>query len=105
MSIWETIKSWFGSETREPPDAPKLRAIDESDLSASIRMLHDRERGWITFSEARALFSELDDNSAFGEMDPAGKSSLGAFAARAEHRSELDFRPTEGRIYFIRKRN
>jgi len=68
-------------------------------------MLHDRERGWITFSEARALFSELDDNSAFGEMDPAGKSSLGAFAARAEHRSELDFRPTEGRIYFIRKRN
>ena len=30
------------------------------------------ERGWITLSEARALFSPMDDRYAFGEMDEVG---------------------------------
>jgi hypothetical protein len=48
-----------------------LNATDESNLSASIKTLGDRELGWITLSETRSLFSEFDDDTAFGEMDPA----------------------------------
>jgi hypothetical protein len=40
---------------------------------------------------------------AFGEMDDAGKSNLGAFAAQSEHRSSVDIMPVEGRVYFTRK--
>jgi hypothetical protein len=39
----------------------------------------------------------MDDEYAFGELDEPGKLNLGAFAAA--HRTELDFRPFEGRIY------
>ena len=52
--------------------------------------------------EAAALFSRMDDQYAFGEMDDAGKASLGTFAAQPEHRSDLQFAPTESRVYFIR---
>ena len=104
VNIWETIKSWFGVDARVPPDARRLNATDESNLSASIKTLGDRELGWITLSETRSLFSEFDDDTAFGEMDPAGRSSLETFAARAEHRSDLDFWPTEGRLYLTRQR-
>jgi hypothetical protein len=49
------------------------------------------------------LFSTMDDQYAFGEMDEQGKASLAAFAAQSEHRSTVDFMPTEGRVYFTRK--
>ena len=76
VNIWETIKSWFGVDARVPPDARRLNATDESNLSASIKTLGDRELGWITLSETRSLFSEFDDDTAFGEMDPAaGRAS------------------------------
>jgi hypothetical protein len=45
----------------------------------------------------------MDDQYAFGEMDDAGKSNLGAFAAQSEHRSSVDIMPVEGRVYFTRK--
>ena len=77
--------------------------FDELALSASLRTLDVGERGWITLSEARALFSTMDDQYAFGEMDEQGKASLAAFAAQSEHRSTVDFMPTEGRVYFTRK--
>ena len=36
------------------------------------------ERGWITLSEARSLFSEFDDDYVFGEMDrQAGRARSG----------------------------
>jgi hypothetical protein len=44
----------------------------------------------------------MDDQYAFGEMDDAGKSNLGAFAAQSEHRSSVDIMPVEGRVYFTR---
>jgi hypothetical protein len=100
MGIWETIKAVFA-----PNDAPRLRANNESELSASIRTLRVGERGWIALSEARSLFSQMDDQYAFGEIDDEGKSNLAAFAAQTEHRSTFDFMPTEGRVYFTRKPN
>jgi hypothetical protein len=36
-------------------------------------------------------------------MDEQGKASLAAFAAQSEHRSTVDLRPVEGRVYFTRK--
>lgn len=71
-------------------------------LSASIKLLPMGERGWITLPEAAALFSRMDDQYAFGEMDEEGKATLGAFAAGREHRCDVQFAPIEGRVYFIR---
>jgi hypothetical protein len=99
MGIWKTIKAAFSTHT--PPDARKLNASDEGTLSASIKALPVGERGWITMSEARALFSSMDEQYAFGEMDEAGKKSLAEFA-ESEHRSTFDFMPTEKRVYFTR---
>jgi hypothetical protein len=89
--------------TSTPPDARRLSAVDELALSASLRALPVGERGWITLSEARALFSPMDERYAFGEMDEVGKTSLAAFAAESNHRSAFDLMPVEGRVYFIRK--
>ena len=103
MGLWKTIKSLFVSGGSAPPDALRLKAGNESELSVSLRALPDGERGWITLSEARYLFSHMDDQYAFGEMDDVGKSNLGAFAAQREHRSSVDIMPVEGRVYFTRK--
>ena len=74
MEMWKTIKSLLGSGAREPPDARRLSAGSEAALSASLRALPVGERGWIPLSEARALFSHMDDQYAFGEMDEEGKA-------------------------------
>jgi hypothetical protein len=50
-----------------------------------------------------ALFSPMDDQYAFGEMDQVGRMRLAAFAAESNHRSDFDFMPVEGRVYFTRK--
>jgi hypothetical protein len=70
----------------------------------SLRTLPDGGWGWITLAEARHLFSHMDDQYAFGEMDDAGKSNIGAFAAQSEHRSSVDIMPVEGRVYFKPKK-
>ena len=103
MGIWETIKAALGRGTSAPPDARRLRAVDEVALSASIRALPVGERGWITLSEARALFSQMNAQYAFGEMDEEGKLRLAEFAAEREHRSIPEFMSVEGRVYFTRK--
>ena len=51
--------------------------------------------------EAKHLFSEMDDQYAFGEMDDNGKRNIESFAAHQN--SEFEFMPTEGRVYFNRK--
>jgi len=76
MGIWEAIKAIFARGASTPPDARRLSAVDEFELSASLKILYDGERGWITLSEARA---------------------------RSEHRSDFVFMPVEGRVYFTRK--
>ena len=102
MGIWKAIKAAFGTPT--PPDARRLNAIDVFALSASLGALPDGERGWITLSEAQDLFSPMDDQYAFGEMDETGRARLAAFAAQGEHRSSFDLMPIEGRVYFARKK-
>src|SRR6266478_447583 len=84
MGIWKTIKEAFGTST--PPDARRLSAVDELALSASIKALPIGERGWITLSEARALFSPMDDQYAFGEMDEVGKM----ISPRLQRRATID---------------
>jgi hypothetical protein len=81
---------------------PKLDAHDEAALSRSIGTLPVGDRGWITMQEARALFSVLGEQYAFGDTDAAGKAKIAAFADQAEHRSRYDFMPVEGRVYFAR---
>ena len=103
MGIWESIKAVFAGGASTPPDARRLSAVDEFALSACLSVLYDGERGWITLSEARALFSPRDEQYAFGEMDDQGRASLAAFAARSEHRSDVDIMPVERRVYFTRR--
>jgi hypothetical protein len=80
-----------------------LSAVDELALSAALRALPVGERGWITLSEARALFSWMDDQYTFRETDEQVKPSLAAFAAQSEHRSTFNLMPAERRVYFTRK--
>jgi hypothetical protein len=101
MGIWKKITAAFGTYT--PPDARKLNAFNEGTLSASIKALSVGKRGWITLSEARALFSNMDEQYAFGEMDEAGKRRFADFAAESAHRCTFDIMPAEGRVYFARK--
>jgi hypothetical protein len=100
MGIWKAIRAAFG--TSQPPDARRLSAVDEPTLSASIKGLFVGERGWITLPEARALFSLMEEDYAFGEMDEKGKTRLAAFAAEKERPCTFDIMPVEGRVYFTR---
>jgi hypothetical protein len=63
MDLWKSIKSLFASGGSAPPDAPRLKAGNESELSVSLRALPDGEPGWITLSEARYLFSHRTINT------------------------------------------
>jgi hypothetical protein len=103
MDILARLKSLFASSPVEPPSPRRLNAGSEPALAASIEWLRPGERAWITFEEGRALFSAMDDQYAFGELDEPGKLNLGAFAAN--HRADPDFRPIEERIYFTRRAN
>jgi hypothetical protein len=103
LDLWDKIKLFFGARPLPPPDARKLAASSENELSASLQALPIGERGWITLRDAWHLFSSMDEEEAFGEMDDAGKRRIGEFAAYSIHRSEPNFMPTEGRVYFTRK--
>jgi hypothetical protein len=101
MSLWDAIKSYLQAKSVAPSDVPELAASTETELSASLKSLLDGERAWITFSEARRLFSQMDDEYAFGEMDEKGKDNLLGFTAK--HHSTVALMPVEGRIYFTRR--
>jgi hypothetical protein len=103
LSLLDKIKSFFAAGTRTPPDARKLAASSENELSASLQALPTGEKGWIPLRDAWHLFSAMDEEEAFGEMDDAGNRRLAEFAAYPIHRSEFNFMPTEGRVYFTRK--
>jgi len=103
-ALWRKILSLVSSKAAVPSDLPRLRAETQSELAASLALLPDREKGWITLAEARRLFSHMDEQYAFGEMDEQGKSGLGEFAAQPDHRSSFQIMPIEGRIYFTRER-
>ena len=52
--------------------------------------------------DAWRLFSSVDEEYAFGEMDDNGKRQLDQFTADMTHRCTVDFMPREGRVYFTR---
>jgi hypothetical protein len=56
-----------------PPDAAKLDGTTEASFARSLSALPTGERGWITFAEARTLFSTERAEYAFGELDQDGK--------------------------------
>ena len=77
----------------------KLDAATEAALARALSALPPDERGWITFAEARSLFSTKDAQYAFGETDDDGKRNIETFAAR--HQSVINFMPSEARVYFV----
>ena len=95
------IRWLFGAGSAAPPDAMKLDAATEAALARALSALPPDERGWITFAEARTLFSTKDTQYAFGETDDDGKRNIETFAAR--HQSVINFMPSEARVYFVRE--
>ncbi len=99
--MWHWLRKLFGSADAIPADVARLPATSERALSSSLKRLPPEERGWIALSEAIRLFSNEAPHYAFGEMDDEGKSRLGEFASKC--RCEVQFMPTEGRVYFRRR--
>ena len=100
MGIIDLIGKLFGVDAAAPPDAAKLDGTTEAALARSLSALPPGERGWITFAEARSLFSGKGEQYAFGEGDDEGKRNIEMFAA--QHQSVINFMPLEGRVYFVR---
>jgi hypothetical protein len=99
MGITRLIGWLFGADAAAPPDAMKLDGTTEAALARSLSALPPDGRGWITFAEARVLFSTKDAQYAFGEADDDGRRNIGSFAA--QHRSVINFMPVEERVYFV----
>jgi hypothetical protein len=94
------IRKLFGAGAAAPPDAEKLDGTSEATLARSLSALPPGERGWISFAQARNLFSAERAEYAFGELDQTGREKIEAFAA--QHRSAINFMPVEGRVYLVR---
>ncbi|HEY2533138.1 MAG TPA: hypothetical protein VGJ20_35285 [Xanthobacteraceae bacterium] len=90
----------FGADAAAPPNGMKLDGSTEVSLARSLSALPPDERGWITFAEARILFSTKGAQYAFGETDQDGRRNIESFAA--QHGSVINFIPVEGRVYFVR---
>jgi hypothetical protein len=100
MVIKSLIGKLFGADAAAAPDAMKLDGTSEAALARSLLALPPDEQGWVTFAEARILFSTKGAQYAFGETDRDGRKKIESFAAH--HRSVLNFMPVEGRVYFVR---
>ena len=94
------IGKLFGAGAAAPSDAPKLDGTTYAALAHALSGLPPDQRGWITFAEARVLFSTKDAQYAFGETDEDGRRNIESFAA--QHRAVINFMPGEGRVYFVR---
>ena len=104
MGILSLIRMMFGPDAAAPPpDATKLDGTTEATLACSLSALPPNERGWITFAEARILFSTKGAQYAFGETDKNGRRKIESFAA--QHLSVINFMPVESRVYFLRDPN
>ena len=103
MGITNLIVKLFGVDAAAPLDAMKLDGTTEAALACSLSALPPNERGWITFAEARILFSTKGAQYAFGETDKDGRRKIESFAA--QHLSVINFMPVESRVYFLRDPN
>ncbi len=95
------IRWLFGTDAGAPSGATKLDGTTAATLAHSLSALSPDERGWITFAEARILFSTKGAQYAFGETDRDGRKNIESFAAR--HQSGVSFMPVEARVYFVRR--
>jgi hypothetical protein len=100
MGMMSLIGKLFGAVAGAPSDAAKLDGTSEAALTRSLSALPPDARGWLTFAEARNLFSTKDAQYAFGETDDDGRKNIEWFAA--QRRAFLRFMPVEGRVYFVR---
>jgi len=73
MAIKSLIGKLFGADAVPPRDAMKLDGTTDATLARSLSALPPDERGWITFAEARILFSTKGAQYAFGETDQDGR--------------------------------
>jgi len=103
MGIKSFFEMLFGADAAAPPDATKLDGATEATLARSLSALPPDERGWITFAEARILFSTKGAQYSFGETDKNGRRKIESFAA--QHLSVINFMPLESRVYFLRDPN
>jgi hypothetical protein len=103
MSLWDRWKSLLLQGSPSAPSARRLDGRSKTLLAASIKALPYETPGWITNEEAKQLFSSMDYDYAFGEMDEVGKGNIGDFAANVTPRCSFEFMPVEGRVYFMRK--
>jgi hypothetical protein len=101
MGIVSFIRWLFGADAAVPSGDRKLDGTAEAALARSLSALPPDERGWITFDEARILFSTEGAQYAFGETDRDGRRNIDSFAA--QHRCFINFMPVEGRVYFVRR--
>jgi hypothetical protein len=99
MGITSLIAKLFGVDAAAPLDAMKLDGTTEAALTRSLSALPPDKRGWITFAEARTLFSTERVEYAFGELDQSGREKIEAFAAHQN--SAIGFMPLEARVYFV----
>jgi len=102
MSLWGRWKSLWSRGSHSGPSTQRLDGRSKALLAASIKVLPYEMPGWITNKEAKQLFSPMEDEAAFGEMDEAGKSNIADFAAHVTPRCSFEFIPVEGRVYFMR---
>ena len=89
MGIMSLILKLFGADVAAPPDAMKLDGTTEATLAHSVSGLPPNERGWISFAEARILFSTKGSQYAFVETDQDGRRNIESFAARTRPSSTL----------------
>jgi hypothetical protein len=103
VGLFDTLQAAFRRGTPAPPDARKLAASSAKELSAAIQALPVGAKGWIAARDAWRLFSRVDEEYAFGEMDDDGRRRIEEFASDMKHSSAIDFMPVEGRVYFTRR--
>jgi hypothetical protein len=84
------IMKWlFGANAAAPPDAMKLDGTTEATLARSLSALSPDQGAWITFAEARILFSTKGAQYAFGEADQGGKKKHRIVRGAAPVRHQL----------------
>jgi hypothetical protein len=76
MSWGSWWKSLFRQHSIVVPTPRRLDGRSKKLLEHSIKMLPYDEPGWITSKEAKSLFSPVEDQYAFGEMDEVGKRNI-----------------------------
>src|ERR1700757_3006274 len=103
MGITSLIGKLFGADVAPPPDATKLDGTTEAALARSLSALPADERGWITFAEARILFSTKGDQYARSEKRTTTADEKSSRSRRSTGPSSTLSRPRNGPIsYAIR---